>query len=121
MINKNIEKFIKELREFYVEMHPMHGHDAHNPPLLYHIKSEGVDELFSSIRQFLHQIRQETLEEIENEIKEQTIPAIARDEEIECCNCGEDLALESYEWVGEGYDLAKDDIINIIQSKKENI
>lgn len=75
--------------------------------------SEGARKV---VRRVLNQTHQETLEEIGKEIKEQTIPAIARDEEVECCNCGEDLALESYEWMGEGYD-----ILNIIQSKKENI
>lgn len=46
-------------------------------------------------------------------------PAVARKEEIECCNCGEDLALESYDWFGEGYEEAKKDFLNLIKDGKE--
>lgn len=48
-LSKIIEEGKKELREYYVEMHPMHGHDSHNPPLLYHLKTDDVNALFKDI------------------------------------------------------------------------
>ena len=58
-----LQKEIGELREFYVEMHPMHGHDSHNPPLLYHSDIEKVDELFDDINKALLRFTKSVIEE----------------------------------------------------------
>ena len=66
-----LQKEIGELREFYVEMHPMHGHDSHNPPLLYHSDIEKVDELFDDINKALLRFTRSVIEEAMPEEKEQ--------------------------------------------------
>lgn len=56
----------------------------------------------------------QTLTQIEKEFDEKfgNTPAIAGKitDSDECCNCGEDLALELYEAFSNGYEMAKDDI-----------
>jgi hypothetical protein len=50
-------------------------------------------------------------------VEEMSVPAISRNEEIECCNCGEDLALESYDWFSEGYEEALKDFKKLLNEK----
>ena len=53
--------------------------------------------------------------EIKKMVEGMSTPAIANQEEIECCNCGEDLALESYDWLDEGYKMAITDVLSALE------
>ena len=38
-----------------------------------------------------------------------SVPALMNNKDIQCCHCGENLALESYELFSDGYEMAVDD------------
>lgn len=57
------------------------------------------------------------IEELKKLVSNMEVPSISRDEEIECCNCGEDLALESYDWFTEGYEEALKDFKELLSKQ----
>lgn len=75
------------------------------------------------IKLFIRKVRQQAITEergrIRKGIEEMKTPSLARSEEIECCNCGEDLALESYDWYDEGYQDCIPDALSVITNVSE--
>ena len=57
----------------------------------------------------------------EFEEKFNNVPALATSEEVECCNCGEDLALESYDWFSDGYKMAVGDCKSFLLSSLRQV
>lgn len=65
----------------------------------------------------------EELEALAEEVEGMKTPALFGKEgdEEKCCNCGEDLSLETYDWFDKGYELASADIRALIRSKATRI
>lgn len=47
------EEQLKKFDEYFVEMHPMYGHDMHNKPILYDTDSEDVLKIKAFLSQAL--------------------------------------------------------------------
>lgn len=55
------------------------------------------------------------MDEIIKKIEQMSTPSLVHDEDEECCNCGECLSLESYEWYSEGYQDALEDVVKFLK------
>ena len=77
------------------------------------------DYWLSRLDTLLSEQEREMRESIAKEVENRSVPALANSEEVECCNCGEDLALESYDWFTEGYEMANKDAASIIRKTTE--
>ena len=63
---KTREEVEKEFEEYFVEMHPMYGHDMYNRPILYEMQDDKV----ADIKSFLHTQRLQDLEAVEEMVRE---------------------------------------------------
>jgi hypothetical protein len=65
MTNKYIEEVLKDFDEYFVEMHPMFGHDMHNRPILYDTETDEVQEIRNFISSSLSSYTTTLLSEVE--------------------------------------------------------
>ena len=74
-----------------------------------------VETIENKVKSFISNLLSSQRAEIKKMVEGMSTPAIANQEEIECCNCGEDLALESYDWLDEGYKMAITDVLSALE------
>lgn len=125
---KNKEQVNKEFDENFVEMHPIHGHDMNNRPILYETDFSDIDE----IKKFISSIRQNDVDELIEVLKSKELKPPYEDKDFEKEEDGKLTEvslrnsvkqLKNLEGMGhrDSYNNALSDIITHLKSIKEKI
>lgn len=63
-MDKQQEEWKERFRHYFIEMHPINGHDMHNRPLLYDAEFEKIELLVEFIQHEIQLARKEVKEEV---------------------------------------------------------